>query len=278
MSDDLFGDINDDEEKLLKALRSRPITEVIGLVDSDGASSSCFGSSKKSTFSFTLCAWRDASGVVRKNALRVIRKASDREVDNVFEAVESDEVLRLSMRVAADDSAFSGSAMLVEVLGPDNSDQELNELRDVANEAVTYMSKKFGAMTLDRSLGQFSGRVVWNGETVTLHLDAATEGKKLSAANETARALWRSPKTWEKKLRAFAATKLLKTKNQSWLEEDEEELTAPQFGQRLQVTAIETRPNGAFLFWFDDGDLFWGHSICVRGTLKTGLKDAEIVG
>ena len=64
----------------------------------------------------------------------------------------------------------------------------------------------------------------------------------------------------------------------SWLEEDEEELDAEKFEARLELESIEVRPDGEFCFWFEDGDLFWGHSITVEGTLEGGPEQADIQG
>ena len=37
-------------------------------------------------------------------------------------------------------------------------------------------------------------------------------------------------------------------------------------------------PDGRFEFWHEDGGLFWGRSIHVRGTLTAGPTDADIPG
>ena len=63
-----------------------------------------------------------------------------------------------------------------------------------------------------------------------------------------------------------------------YLEEDEEELDAEKFESRLELESIEVRPDGEFCFWFEDGDLFWGHSITVEGTLEGGPEQADIQG
>ena len=63
-----------------------------------------------------------------------------------------------------------------------------------------------------------------------------------------------------------------------FLEEDEEELDAEKFEARLELESIEVRPDGEFCFWFEDGDLFWGHSITVEGTLEGGPEQADIQG
>ena len=83
---------------------------------------------------------------------------------------------------------------------------------------------------------------------------------------------------WNRRVLARASEDLLELKNDSWLEEDEEELDAEKFEARLELESIEVRPDGEFCFWFEDGDLFWGHSITVEGTLEGGPEQADIQG
>ena len=45
----------------------------------------------------------------------------------------------------------------------------------------------------------------------------------------------------------------------------------------MKLQSIVFYPDGDFNFWYDDGDLFWGHSIAISGNLE-GLKDADIPG
>jgi hypothetical protein len=62
------------------------------------------------------------------------------------------------------------------------------------------------------------------------------------------------------------------------LDEDEIELTADQFKGRMTLESITVHPNGSFTFWHNDGDMFWGHSIEVSGSLTKGLRRADIPG
>jgi hypothetical protein len=46
----------------------------------------------------------------------------------------------------------------------------------------------------------------------------------------------------------------------------------------MRLTSITVGHGGRFTFWHEDGDLFWGHSITVSGTLAKGPTDADIPG
>ena len=87
---------------------------------------------------------------------------------------------------------------------------------------------------------------------------------------------------WDQRVRALAAEKLLSLAN-DWAQEPEEdrepeEITRDQFMERMELDAIQVYEDGAFEFWFNDGDLFWGHSIHVTGSLANGPEEAQMEG
>jgi hypothetical protein len=71
---------------------------------------------------------------------------------------------------------------------------------------------------------------------------------------------------------------LLPLKNDTWLQKGESPLTEADFLKRMRLQSIWFGEDGSFEFWHNDGDLFWGHSIEVRGNLKDGLTEADIPG
>ena len=67
-------------------------------------------------------------------------------------------------------------------------------------------------------------------------------------------------------------------KNRTWVEEGEKKVTAAQFRKRMKLESVSFYPDGSLEFCHDDGDLFWGHTILVSGTLRRGPTDADIPG
>ena len=61
-------------------------------------------------------------------------------------------------------------------------------------------------------------------------------------------------------------------------EEEPEEITREQFMERLELDAVQISADGRFEFWFNDGDLFWGHAIHVTGSLDQGPESAQMEG
>ena len=99
-----------------------------------------------------------------------------------------------------------------------------------------------------------------------------------AAALATAHALFAAQDDWQARVMAFAVEKLLALKNDVWLGEDETRFSARQFRKQLRLYSINVYADGRFEFWFEDGDLFWGHDVEIDGSLKGGLVSADLAG
>ena len=55
-------------------------------------------------------------------------------------------------------------------------------------------------------------------------------------------------------------------------------LTPEDFMARMELSAIQVEPDGEFEFWFEDGEMFYGHSIHVMGNLTDGPDWAQMEG
>ncbi len=75
----------------------------------------------------------------------------------------------------------------------------------------------------------------------------------------------------------YSANKLLELKNDLWLEEDEKEVTKKNFKDRMKFISLYVFGESAN-FYFDDGDLFWGHIIEVTINQNLEFSAANIVG
>ena len=101
---------------------------------------------------------------------------------------------------------------------------------------------------------------------------------ELEKALRTAHSLWQNQSKWNERIRNYAVQELLPLKNDAWLGEGEAELSADQFDGRMMLESVTVYPDGSFEFWHNDGDLFWGHSIQIGGTLSEGPTQADIPG
>ena len=119
----------------------------------------------------------------------------------------------------------------------------------------------------------------WLGQPARLDIDREEDW---DACVEQAKALMADQKGWDEKVRSFAADQLLEQAN-DWAQdaaegEEPEEITREQFMERLELDAVQISADGRFEFWFNDGDLFWGHAIHVTGALDKGPESAQMEG
>ena len=78
--------------------------------------------------------------------------------------------------------------------------------------------------------------------------------------------------------KAYAADELLALKNDVWLDEGEAPIDVAAFARSLALSGVNAFPDGSFEAYFDDGDLFWSHSVRVDVDAEDVFMRAEMVG
>lgn len=267
-------DIGTHEKGLLDQFAISPIVEIVGVVSPDGAGGGRGGNEDLWTLVLTFDAWRLVGGDLRLGPLRITRKVTYQELDRLCGKIHPYTVIRIRARVRESD--FGGQqALLEEFVDVDTSDADLNHYAEQLQQPVTFENPTFGTFTLERVGHWFTAQVVWNEKSISLSLcDSAKVQESLKMAYE----LWRNQDEWNSKIRDYAVQKLLPLKNENWLDEEEVELTPDTFLDRMTLESITVSSDGSFEFWYDDGNLFFGHSIQISGSLSEGLTRADIPG
>jgi hypothetical protein len=274
---DIFAEANSRQKQLLGQLATAPIVDLLGMVSPNGVTGGRSRGEELWTLRFVFDAWRIHGGAVQTRPLTIRRKVSEQELAQFRGLIRPYMVIRIRARVASD-SPFGGPETLLEsFVGRDDLDAELNAHATQLQKPVTYDDPVFGTFSLDRRIGWFTGTTVWKGHPVALHLSAAASAD-VQAALTTAHYLWQAQDGWDQRIRDCAARILLPLKNESWLGEGEAEVTADQFKQRMKLESVTAHPDGSFEFWHADGELFWGHSIQVNGSISEGPTEADIAG
>jgi hypothetical protein len=274
-----LAEAQEEKRQLFARLAAQPVSDVWGVVGPSGAAGSTIGRSEDWTVSCELAAWRLSNGAVQRQPLRLQRKATLDEVQRFQELLLAERIIHVQARVVAVGLEGGAQALLEKVVAVDVDDAALAEIRDELRQPVTIDDDRFGTFTLDRRLDWYCGNANWGRKTIELNLPA-NDPADARAALQAAHKLWRDQPEWDRRVSEFAVQELLPIKNESWLNEDEGELpyTAKQFQAKMSLTSITIDSGGAFEFWHDDGDLFWGHSIQVSGNLADGPTDADIPG
>jgi hypothetical protein len=120
-----------------------------------------------------------------------------------------------------------------------------------------HHDKLFGTLKQDPNYGEWSvdlEQIRYTFES----LEALPHGHKL--LSELTRYL--------EEAKTYAAREMLEGKNSGWPDEDDDEneivVTAEAFAKRMELNSVTIQNDGSMSFWFDDGDLFYGHAILVE--------------
>ena len=163
---------------------------------------------------------------------------------------------------------------------------ELQAILDEYHKPVVIQDEVLGELTLDKDYDAFEGEIQWCGKDVRLSLEVNAESKpSWTRARNAAKRLVTDQETWDKAMRDFAAKNLTGLAN-NWLSQDEESardpetapITEEEFTQRILLTEVSVSPGGRFTAYYNDDDMFWGHSVEVSGSLKKGITYANLAG
>jgi hypothetical protein len=144
--------------------------------------------------------------------------------------------------------------------------------------AKTLSSARFGTFSFDPSVDWFEAETSFAGQSIKLSLSAPNE-KAVAPLLTNAEAMAADDANWFARLQDCAAG-LVDLSNE-W-NEDQDDWTGPidreGFIARIKLESIVFHEDDYFEAYFEDGDLFWGHTIIVSGTMTEGPEEAAIAG
>ncbi|MBR6101391.1 MAG: DUF2262 domain-containing protein [Ruminococcus sp.] len=140
----------------------------------------------------------------------------------------------------------------------------LEGLMEEFNRPVTMHSELFGELKLNKRYGVFYGKFNWLGTEieVSFNTDEDDDAGCLAHLEEFCRDAERR----DKEIREYAADELTYLAN-DWRDDDhlDEEITEEDFARRIVISNVEMSSEGDWYVWFEDGDMFAGHSVRVHG-------------
>jgi len=223
-----------------------------------------------------LIAWRIPSEPVCHVPMYVGKRLAEGELEAVQAAITSESVIALRAKLCLNGPSGDACAQLIGVLEPPR-DAELEAALARFRAPVEMTDPILGRLVLNKSVDWFEGTIEWLGKPVEIAVCKDQHGSPADALR-TAKALVERMRDWAAGVDGYALSQLLPLKNDVWLEEEEEPVSRADFLARMQLRSITVRAQGRFEFGHDDGDLFWGHSIQVSGSLEQGLKSAYVAG
>lgn len=132
-------------------------------------------------------------------------------------------------------------------------------------------------LNFNTETGDFDGIDICAGNEYKITLLDFTKDDQESATNLANRvSSWVAENLESVKL--FAATELVKLKNDEWLEENESEVSNDTFVSIIELNSVLAFSDGSFEVFFDDNDLFWGHAIKVDIDSQFNMNGVNLWG
>lgn len=223
---------------------------------------------------FTFAGWRHLGEPLVVRELTLLRPVPPfSEGHKVFEQLPAYSIQRLSVLLSTDQTR----AVVEKVLTIGTPDEPLRLFSERLRAPVIFHTRQFGDLVLNPVIDRFEGEARWNRRTIEFHFEKGDNGE-IEEAIKTAESICSNQARWKRIVDEFAVAELLPLKNESWLDEDEEELTPSDFKSRMELISISFARGGQFEFWHADGGMFSGHSIHICGNLEDGLTHADIQG
>jgi hypothetical protein len=263
-------------EKLLATFNALPVQIIYGVVDASGVTSYQLPPQSYWTLTFRLITWKVTGSQLRYEKLLVTKDVEKSDIPALRGAIKSKSLVTFHAKLCEDSPFGDARAQLVSLLEP-QADNELELALAKYGEPVEILDPIIGKLVLNKSVNWYEGKMDWLGKPLAIAI-SIEENNAIADSLITAKALLHGMEQWTNKVNASVVEHLLELKNDNWLDEDEPPVTAQEFIERMEITSITASSDGAFEFWLNDGDLFWGHSIQVVGTLGGGLTSAAIAG
>ncbi len=250
---------------------------VIGVVHPQGSSG--FGGSaviERNLWSlgFSLYAWRTSDDTLHKTDLHIRGEVTHEQLKLLMSQIQALTIVKVRI-ILKDDF----TAQFLELLDFSvDSDQDLLQIADELAKPLTCEHTRFGTFVFDRSIDLWEAKLDWGGEMIHLYIPGAEMSEPDKDLLQTATKLWDNQLSWSQRISDYAVQELLPLKNNTWLDHEAEEtpLSADEFKSRMTLETIIVYENGFFEFFYDDGDLFFGHCIHVLSDLENGPSEAEI--
>ena len=267
-----MDDFEREYEEFRQLVATMPVQTVVGLVDPKGVMGA-MGESDTSDLMMWLAAWRDESGVLHRDGLRIVLPVSKRKLDSYMEKIDAYSIIKIVGRIA--DHPRGGKDMAgSKLISYRVKDPELSVIAAEYKVPVKIVDPVLGKLVLDRQIGWFSGKAKWGGRKIEVNVD--TDEGTLEQALQTAHLLFQQQELLAPKIEDFAVEELL---DGVWLEKrGGAVVTAEEFKRRMKLKSVTIYPGGRYDFWHSDGGLFCGHEIEVCGDLENGPTSAHMAG
>jgi hypothetical protein len=252
--------------------------EIIGVVQPPGAGGGKNGNEERWSLVFSVHPWKREGGPLDSRKLRLVQNGfTEDQLRLSMGSIKPYTVLRARVRLFEPRPNMLLSAEVLEVHNRNDPDAEFRAIASEQQSPIVLAHPLFGQLTFNRGHDSFQATLALAGQPIEVSIRAYDEAPD-PAVLVIAERFWKDQAHWDHRLREFAAAQLIDLKNDSWLQEDEHPLTDAEFIKKLTPNSMGFDPPDRFTIYYNDGDIFWGHAIEIRGTLSKGPQSANIAG
>ena len=222
-----------------------------------------------------LAAWRRDGGAMVARALRVESKIEHAQLRREMESTKAYAIVRMEVDGFRDDAKIVRPDWSSVRFGA--SDAQLEAERERLKRPVVRVIDGVGALTLDRRVNTFDGKVEWCGGQVTLMLGAENDSPHAGAV-ATVKQMMDDSLAWDERMRTHAAAEMTPTYNESWRDEEAEEIDPETMARAMTLGTLTVDAEGSFSADYNVEDLFGGHGIVVEGSIAKGVGRVDLIG
>lgn len=217
--------------------------------------------------SMGLTAWKDVYTQELQQGEGTLEAIVD---DNLLEHLRSrlprDFLVRVTVRPSED-----GARFLMTDLPQPAFDAELKAILEDQKKPVTLETDDLGTFILSRTMNWFQAEIDWMGQPIQLVFD---RDENQDGSLLTARTLLESRENWDRRVREYAARKLLDQVNDAIQEGGP--VTEEQLLDGLEAESVQVFGDGRVEFWLHNEELLWGRAVHVSGSLTDGPTQAVL--
>jgi hypothetical protein len=169
---------------------------------------------------------------------------------------------------------------MIDILEENVHNAELESVLTEYLTPVTIEDEVMGEFVLDKYFKEFRRKLNWLGKIIGASFEVDIDDKESwHDSMSILRMFYDMQDVYDAKFRAYAAKELTELAN-DWRDDDEapDEITEKDFAKRIILTNFCVGSEGNYSVWYEDGDMFYGHTVAVYGNIKTGIECAEMMG
>ncbi|OUM53194.1 hypothetical protein BVG19_g2458 [[Candida] boidinii] len=237
-------------------------------------------------------------GMSTKN-IRIRKTLMHSDYIKILRLIKKDKVNAIRIKLINNNSNDEFKGQLIDVYEYEYTDEEvdkeLNQFLEEYKKPIVFTDESLGCLfEYDKEIECYNGKIDWikQGEKIGITLNIPID--KYQDFKVKIDQIINNKIEWKSKYEKNIIDDLLELKNKEWIDEDDildsdcenngeniklREIGEKEFLHRIKLTNISINFDLTVEFWFDDGDLFFGHAICCYGDLKDGsISSSEILG